>query len=367
MFSRHSIVIAALTLAGLGSCGLGSSESHSIVVDRQVLLNTVEGGTHSITRMPDGGFVVAGEKGAGWVNGTDPTGNLVWTYTETLDPRAKTSFQSSFRSAVPMANGKVLVCGSITNPEQTGILVILDRSGKLVQRRLGFSKDKETFPESGFIHCLRWNDGFALIGWSGKGLAGSPRIAKLNADGAIEWEKQFIGLPTDDVVETMDHSLVFATFNSRTFEAELAKVNLTGDVIAKNSIKGSKFLLLHPADLTPTTKIVTYGTFTNITLHTLNERLVETGKPLDIGSFDATQGRGLVLSDGSVALFGRASAPAVAWIGASGRSLALQEIDQTYKSYGLGDAVQVTRNQFVAVQDSVSQNHGLVMTWLSFN
>jgi hypothetical protein len=365
MFRHNSITIAALTLTILSASGLGSSDAHSIVVDRQVLLNTVDGGTQSITRLSDGGFAVAGAKGVGWVISTDSNGQLRWTYTETPDAHARTPFQSNFRDAVPLANGKVLACGSMTSPEQTGILVILDRSGKLVERRLGFSKDKEKFPESGFIHCLRWNAGVAVIGWSGKDLAGSPRMAKLNAEGAIEWERPFIGLPTGDVVETLDHTLVLSTFNSETFEAELATVNLAGEVIAKKSIKGSNVLLLHPVDPARTTKIVTYGTYTNISLHTLTERLEETEKPIDLGSFDATKGRGLVVPDNSLVLFGRVSNPAIAWIGASGRPLSTLEFDQTYKSYSLQDAVPVSGIQFVAVQDSVNQNHGLVMSWVT--
>ena len=366
MFNRQFLSVAAFLLVSISACGLGSSESHSIVVDSQVLLNTVEGGTSSITRMPDGGFVVAGAKGVGWVVRTDSAGKPLWTYTETPDAHTSMPFQSNFRSTAPLAGGNVLVCGSTSSPEQTGILVILDRNGKLVERRLGFSKDREKFPESGFIHCLRWNEGIALIGWSGKDLAGSPRIAKLNAEGAIEWEKPFIGLPTGDVVETLDHSLVLSTFNSKTFEAELVMVNLAGEVIAKNSIKGSNYLLLHPVESARTTKIVTYGTLTNMILHTLNERLEETGKPLDVGSFDATKGRGLVLQDNSLALFGRISKPAIAWIGASGRPLSTLEVDQIYSSYSLEDAVLVSATQFAAVQDSVNQNRGLVMTWVTF-
>ncbi len=41
-----------------------------------------------------------------------------------------------------------------------------------------------------------------------------------------------------DVVETADHGLVLTTFNSTTFEVELAKVNGKGEVIARRTIKG---------------------------------------------------------------------------------------------------------------------------------
>jgi hypothetical protein len=360
--------MTASTLAIIGASeGSGALDSSkSIEVDRQVLLNDMAGKPTAIVRRPDGGLVVAGVRGAAWAVATNAHGEILWKFEYPPDESAKTAFQSKINGAVSLANGRVLFCGQRTTQGSVGLVTILDSNGRVVEERTELSNSDATMTLSGVTHCVHWEDGVGLIGWSSNGNHGSPWITRLDTNGAKLWSTRIPDLPTGDVVETADHCLVLTTFNSSTFEVELVKVNGKGEVMARRTIKARDFIQLHTVEPNNAVTVLTYGDGTALTMHKLNDRLEDAAKALEIGSFDAMQGRGYILPDGSMVLFGRTDTAAIAWISTSGRLLALKEIDRKYKSFVIADAVPLARDEFVTVQESVMQNHGLVISWVKF-
>jgi hypothetical protein len=356
---------ATLGLIGASKESDAAISTKSIEVDRQVLLNDVAGKPTAIIRKSDGTLIVAGVRGTAWALGANADGDILWQFEYPREKAARTEYQSKFNGAVSLENDRVLFCGEKTTQGSIGLITILDNNGHVVEERTG-EPNSDAAMTSGITHCVHWNDGVALIGWSSNGNQGSPWITKLDINGAMLWSKRIPDLPAGDLVETADHCLVLATFNGVTFEVELAKVNGKGEVVARRAIKARDFILLHSVVPSKTVTVLTYGDGTALTMHRLNDRLEEAAKALDIGSFDAMQGRGYILADNSVVLFGRTDTAAIAWIRDTGRLLALKEIDRKYKSYVISDAVPLSGGQFVTVQESVMQNHGLVMTWAKF-
>jgi hypothetical protein len=360
---RHPCISFA-TLILVGACQRSDARS-AIEVDRQVLLDGVAGKPTAIITGFDGGLIVVGAGGTAWAVGTNTQGEPAWRFEYRSDESTDAVSQSRFSGAVALANGRVLLCGQRTSPDGVGLITILDSNGHVVDRRTEPSNGDATLKLSGITHCVHWNDGVALIGWSGDGSRGSPWITKLDNRGVKLWSRAIPNLPAGDVVETSDHCLVLTTFNSSTFEVELAKVDGKGEVVARTTIKANDYIQLHTVEPTRAIALLTYGEGTALTMHKLNERLEETTKATKMGNFDAMQGRGYVLPDNSIALFGRTDNAAIAWISATGRQLALSELDRKYKSFVIADAVPIPGDRFVTVQESVMQNHGLVLSWVT--
>ncbi len=67
--------------------------------------------------------------------------------------------------------------------------------GTLSTKRTDLSNIDTTMKLSGVTHCVHWDDGVGLIGWSSDGTQGSPWITKLDVNGAKLWSTQIHDLP----------------------------------------------------------------------------------------------------------------------------------------------------------------------------
>jgi hypothetical protein len=88
--------------------------------------------------------------------------------------------------------------------------------------------------------------------------------------------------------------------------------------------------------------------------------LTTLGKQLDRAS----------LPDKSLALFGRTSTAAIAWLDPEGKSVAIHVFNSNYQSYTIKDAVALSPTQFVTIRDGASNNPvdlGVLMDWVTLN
>jgi hypothetical protein len=364
------VIATSLPVIGVSQKLHVSDPKRSIVVDRQVLLRDVNGPPNAITRTAAGGFVVAGERGTAWAVATDANGTMLWMFVDPRDEQAKTQYQSNFKGIVPLSNGNFLLCGEKLDKKRgrLGLIVILDGNGHVVEQRLLFPKDDQSFFSSRFTQCLPWSDGIAVIGTAANGLPpGRSWVMKLDKSGVKEWEILDPDLANGHAVETADHNLVISGFEGAAFETKVIRINPKGDVVARRMIKSYANLLLDSVEAITTVRMITYGLDNKATLYTLNDHLEDAERSKEIGSFDAKQGRGYVLRDNSIALFGRLNNAAIAWIAESGEFYATAELDPRFKSFVANCTVPLSESRFVTVRNSVSVNiddQGLAMSWV---
>jgi hypothetical protein len=367
--SLWCVCVIAMSLPAIGVCQKlrVSDPEKSIVVDREVLLRDVLLVPKSITQMPDGGFVVGGVRGVASAIATNARGEILWKYEELRDKQIKSPFQSQFNDVVPLANGRVLLCGEKTTTGHTGLVTILDSGGRVIEQRIELPTVDPTLIHSGFHHCLRWEDGIAMTGFANDGKRAYLWIVKLDLTGAKKSEVLVDAAAPVKSADITKQSLVFFSYID-SFQTNVIGVNSRGDVIARRRIDGSAFLQLRSIEPTQTIKLISYRLGHAPELYTLNQKLEDAHSPREIINFDAKNGIGYLLPDGSLALFGRLNNAAVAWIAEAGESYATAELDSRFKSFVVNSAVPLSAKQFVTVRNSVSVNasdQGLVMSWVT--
>jgi hypothetical protein len=162
-------------------------------------------------------------------------------------------------------------------------------------------------------------------------------------------------------------SFVFTAWNSPD-DFRVIRSNEKGETIAKRIIAGEFIVQLRPVVESEKTWILIYRAG-KATVYVLDERLQDVQPPKQIqGHFDPQAGRGYVLADGSMVLFGRNSNAAITLISNQGKPLAIREFNSKYSSFSVSDAVPVSADEFVTVRGSVSQDpkdQGLVMSWVT--
>jgi hypothetical protein len=345
-----------------------SPSSGTIIVERQWILAAAA--PTAIAATDSGGFAIAGKGGGAWAGVADSTGSLLWEFRD-REPGIKPGLESSFAGVVQLANGNILFCGSKTSTESggNGLITIFSATGEAIEQRLMKPNGDAAFFGALFSRCLKWNDGYVLLGRALKGnFEGYGWLVKLNKDGAKEWEVVSDDIPGASVSETSAHNLVIA--GSHTLESRLAIVNSRGETIAKRTIRGGDPVLLAPLEPADVTRVLIYSpSDRTVSLHTLNSRLEDARPPVYVPEFDVTQGRGYVRSDNSLALFGKTRGAAVAWIRQDGKPVADTVFNDRFKSFTLADAIPISDNEFVAVRLSVSQaenDQGVVLSWVRF-
>jgi hypothetical protein len=355
-------------MASISACGQSkhSAGGGTIIVERQ--RNLAAAAPTAIAAIASGGFAIAGKGGGAWAGVTDSTGSLVWEFRD-REPGIKPGQESSFAGVVQLANGNILFCGSKSSMARGGygFITIFSATGEEIERRLMKPNGDGAFFEAFFSHCLRWNDGYVLVGRALEGnFGGYGWLVKLDKDGAKEWEVVSDDISGTSVSETSAHNLVIA--GSHTLESRLAIVNSRGETIAKRTIRGGDPVLLAPVQPADVTRILIYSP-SERALHTLNDRLEDAKPPVTIPEFDVTQGRGYVRSDNSLALFGKSRGAAVAWISQDGKPVADAVFNDRFKSFTVADAIPISSNEFVSVRLSVSQvenDRGVVLSWVRF-
>jgi len=341
----------------------------SISVDREILISEVKPRVDAIARTRDGGFVVTGFGVTAWAVGTDNHGTPVWQFIDpidsTIDTGSQSVPQSEFHGAVSLANGNTLLCGGKYKGGQTNnLLVMLDRHGKMVEKRAEVPNDDARFIYSNFYQCFPWRDGILLLGNTNDGTHGYIWLVELDGNG-VKRRQAFV----DNLVAAgavVGPSFVFTAWDSQD-NVRVIRANEKGETIAKRVIAGEFIVQLRPMAESGQTSVIIYSSG-RASLYTLDERLQDARPPREIANFDILAGCGYVLADASIALFGRRPNAAVAWISGKDKTFTMRPLDSKYVSLTVSDAVPISADQFVTVRGSVSQDprdQGLVMSWVT--
>jgi len=363
------IGIGAIAGFLVASCG---NHGKSITVDLEILLPDVEPRVDAIARTRDGGFVVTGFGATAWVVATDSHGTPLWKFVDpivgTMDTGSQSVPQSEFHGAVSLANGNTLLCGGKYKGGQTdNLLVILDRQGRLLERRVQVPNDDSRFIHSKFYQCFLWQDGVLLLGNTNDGTHGYIWLVELDVNGLKKRQAFLDTAPPVEAGIATGPSFVFTAWDSKD-NFRVIRANEKGETIAKRVLTGEFIVQLRSIVESNKTSILVYRA-DKATLYTLDERLQDVQPPKEIkGYFDPQAGRGHVLADGSVMLFGRSSNASISLVSEQGNTQAVRAFNPKYNSFFVSDAVPVSSDQFVTVRGSISQDprdQGLVMSWVT--
>jgi hypothetical protein len=365
--------IGTCAVAGflVAACG---NHGRSISVDREILIPDVKPRVNAIARTRDGGFVVTGFGVTAWVVATDSHGTPLWRFIDPIDGTVDTGNQmvpqSQFHGAVSLPNGNTLLCGGKYKGGQTeNLLAILDRNGRLIEKRVQVPNDDSRFIYSNFYQCFPWQDGLLLLGNTNDGTTGHIWLVELDATGRQKRQSFVDNSPPVTAGAATGPSFVFTAWDSQD-NFRIIRANDKGETIAKRVIAGEFIVQLRPVAETSKTPILVYRA-DKATLYTLDERLLDIQPPKEIkGFFDPQAGRGYVLTDGSIVLFGRSSNATIALVSAQGSTQATWAFNPKYPSFSVSDAVPVSSDELVTVRGSVSENprdQGLVLSWVTIN
>jgi hypothetical protein len=365
---RSMWCIAIGAAAGfLVACG---NPGKSISVDREVFIPDVKPRVDAIARTRDGGFVVTGFGVTAWVVATDSHGTVLWRFIDPIDSRIDTGSQSvpqsEFHAAVSLANGNTLLCGGKYKSTQTeSLLVILDQHGSLVEKRTAVPKAEPRLIYSNFYQCFLWQDEILLLGNANDGKHGYIWFVELDDNGA---EIRQVLVDNEPAVNAGagGRSFVFTAWDAND-NFRVIRANAKGETIAKRLIAGEFIVQLRSMVESGQTSFIVYRAG-SATLYTLDERLQDARPPRMIANFDILAGRGYVLADTSIALFGRWPTAAVAWISGQDKTYTVRPFESKYVSSTVSDAVATSTDQFVTVRGSASQDprdQGLVMSWVT--
>ena len=169
LLPRLAITAAlCIIMASICACDRKSATSGTISVGQQRILAAA--GPTAIAAIASGGFAIAGKGGGAWAGVTDSTGSLMWEFRD-RELGIKPGQESSFEGVVQLANGNILFCGSKSSRETggNGLITIFSATGAVVEQRLLKPNGDGTFFEALFSHCLKWNDGYVLVGRALKG------------------------------------------------------------------------------------------------------------------------------------------------------------------------------------------------------
>jgi hypothetical protein len=351
----------------LAACG---GHGKSISVDREILIPDVKPRVDAIARTRDGGFIVTGFGVTAWVVATDSHGAPLWRFIDPIDSAMDTGSesvpQSEFHGAVSLANGNTLLCGGKYKGGQTeNLLAILDRNGRLIEKRVELPNGDARFVYSNFYRCFSWQDGILLLGNTNDGSHGYIWLVELDGNGAKKRQAFVDNRPAVAADSVVGPGFVFTAWDSQD-NFRVIRANEKGETIAKRVIAGEFIVQLRSMVQSDQTSLIVYRAG-QATLYTLNERLQDVRPPTQITNFDVLAGCGYVLADTSIALFGRRPNAAVAWISGKDRAFTMRAFDSKYVSYTVSDAVPISAAQFVTVRGSDSQDprdQGLVMSWV---
>lgn len=364
------IVFGAVAGLLLTACG---HHGKSITVDREIFLPDVKPRVDAIARMRDGGFVVTGVGLTAWVLATDSHGTLLWRFIDPIDSSIETGSpavpQSEFHGAVSLSNGNTLLCGGkYANGHTQSLVLILDRNGSVVERRVEVPNDDRRFIYSNFYQCFPWRDKFLLLGNANDGTHGYIWYVELDGIGAKDRQGFLDNAAAVKAGTVSGPSFVFTAWNSND-DFRIIRVNEAGETLAKRVIAGDFIVQLRSmaeSESRQTSFIIYHAG--EATLYRLDERLQDAQPPRAIADFDVLAGCGYVLADNSIALFGRWPNAAVAWIRGQDKSYTVRSFDAKYVSDTVSDAVPISADRFVTVRGSLGKDpkeQGLVMAWVT--
>lgn len=364
----QSVTAIVAAVGFLASCG---SHDREITVDREILIPGVKPQVNAIARTHEGGFVVTGVGPGAWVVATDSRGTVLWQFIDPIDQKIEAANQSvpqsEFHAAVPLANGNTLMCGGKNKDGHTlSLVVILDRNGRLIEKRVAVPNDDARFIYSNIYQCFPWQNGILLLGNANDGTHGYLWFMELDGDGAKKRQSLVANGPARAAGTVVGPSFVFTAWDSDD-NFRVIRATAEGETIAKRVIAGEFIVQLRSILESSQTSVIIYRAGRAV-LYTLDERLQDARPPREIVNFDALAGRGYILSDQSIALFGRSPNAAVAWLSGQNKTYVMRSFDSKYVSPTISDAVPISVDRFVAVRGSVSLDpkaQGLVMSWVT--
>jgi hypothetical protein len=375
------LAIATCTLI-LNTCSqhIATAGTDALVVEKEVLLSDVGGWPKSIIRMANGDFLIAGTwaYGKGWAVRTNAEGRPLWKYEEPSDPKVRTQNQSEFNGAVSLTNGSVLICGRRSTAEgSTALITILDAKGSVVERRLMFPHDNEAYSGSTFHDCIHWASGIALLGTGRDSTGGISWLVKLDSDGAKQWDRTDSGITGFDAAESADHTLLLLGAQSGVMQPTLVRLDEAGEVVAKRDTAFAEAKLLRPVVPSTTDHLVAVDANNAESLHAFGKDLKDIGKASNVPQIILRDGRGFVLADGFVALFGNIAGSvyrsAMAWAARPGKGDVVNTMsvpDPQASSVSIRGTVPIGPREFVTVRDQESAGRhdrtGIVISWVKF-
>jgi len=253
-------------------------------VTREVLLESGRFPTpHALIQTKEGGYVVTGiDANKPWATRTDPEGNVQWRH---VVPPAKDGTQSGaygvgygvYAGAATMDDDSTLLCGNTDigwrdKPLIMGMLTRIDKSGQAISHRLFYPQGDERFHLNYLRKCIRWGDGFAVIGQTSRSVGPFFWVLALDAKGDTKWEKLLPGQGTLEVLTLSNHDLILSqpSLNG----TKIVRLDATGAIQAQRIIPDGVVV----RSTVPDSVIhLISGVGGRTTLRTLNERLEDVG------------------------------------------------------------------------------------------
>jgi hypothetical protein len=164
----------------------------------------------------DDGLIVAGYSGEqAWAAKTDAAGRVLWTY-QVGKPAGYDAYpwlqvQPEFHCATAMPDGSVWLIGStIEVNAQVGLLVHLDRQGKVLESRtaLPSSVPSPRAPTNLLNNCARLGDGIAVVGSTFVRTEPTATRPKAGQPDALPWKPAFWILLLDANGRTISEEVI---------------------------------------------------------------------------------------------------------------------------------------------------------------
>ena len=157
-------VLAAILIASCDNKWDNPFKLHSIVVDREVLLDYVQISPNVVAKLPSGRLIIAGRRETAAVVLTDEYGRFIWQYEAPIDDQVKLPYKSEFTGVAHLANGDLLLCGSrfTRDNHEENLIGILDASTGHVNELTTITPDGDSHPHfdnSAFTSCVNRDEG----------------------------------------------------------------------------------------------------------------------------------------------------------------------------------------------------------------
>jgi hypothetical protein len=310
---------------------------------------------------PNGDLLIGGGAHA-WAARLSPQGGVMWLW-ESLPGDTNFDFSSKFESAGFLSDGRIILCGKqqAKRSNMDGVLTTLNSGGSLIETQIVVPPVDRPRGTDLFSITSTIN-GIVVLGTVAPPITGWMQMR--NESGVVQWE--MFGSPLsywlNDVIQNPDGTLTaLEGRNGRPVSdpgaVTVQRLDPAGNVFRTHIGAGENPTLLKSADPSKIF-VLAYTSDGEALVSTLNDKLEEVGKPKTVGGaydINATRGGGYVLSDGTLALFGKGSdyTAAVARKGPHG-SFKVVRVGQPQASPEILNAAQISPTQFVTIRLSVS-------------
>jgi hypothetical protein len=280
-----------------------------------------------------------------------------------------------------MRDGNLLLCGTKeVSGVSHGVVTVLSATGQLVHERLYWPPDDEAIFSARFDRCIKWGDGFAVLGGASKNvpgtLAGVDWMMRLGPDGAKQWELVGTSLVGIDAVETAEHDLVMVNEDPATKISRLVRVTPDGHIALTREIKGLTDNMVRSLAPTSTLKVLTNIDSSDTALLTFDSKLDQLAAPRKTRIKTTINGCAWTVADGSVAIFSnvftdqglyRSTVVRIGPTGGQVEGKAFPVPTPQSISASVIDAVPVSERTFVAVRDLHGDSKSqVILSWVTF-